>query len=921
MERFFNKNTKIACAIVSLVLVVCFLARATVFYIDKNAQQEAETDKVVTSDELNQETLQEIATTISEKSDELLAGGRDTFTILEIVPDLSYQTMGYLIGGKEPVGQEGMITLVNRELTNVQHLVGKTESEKMPITLVPNGLKLEYLENKTDYRDNVGPKRDNKWQRVRFAEAIDADAEDVPGYFEKVTEKNGLYAIEVLNSKFMPAKNGKGSYMPNIIKMVCRMDVPGTVNVNLADNYTGYDFTPVFEIKEGETQKGYIICQFSKNADGLYVMDFDNPNMSSFASMTSDEISVFLQNNPDTWTQLAFRLYDEDADADAGLQKYDVVFRYTEYSAGGTSGAVVPVFYDYDINNTYFEPGSGQYTAELKLNSEGEYYSRVVAGKNGLYNATVTDYKITMPTMNSNDYPVDCDKKFCWVFHPYDTSTMTGTPEPTLEGYEDGRFEVEDFKGVTTGGKNYKGYYCKDSFRNNEWFKLICLAAGGYVYDYTKSVKENLDLGKNYIRNYDRAHTIQILTETPNDVTLEMIENADLIYVNNTQPFENMTAVYKSIMGNTYVDKHGNTVTCGRDWPGDFTSFPIVAKMYTDAMLKERAVMLSVTLENNYAQRNCNLFKLYYMFTAFKNVHNFEYFFRSMWDPAEPRPGFNYLDETTGNVIVRMPPTNKYQGSTASCGEFRNRVLTGSDLTNYASAMAAATTPAQKAAVEQQYFNYLSQPYAQNAYWNDYDFKVSYGWGNEPPEFAWGNQNNSWVGNLADSERFLVTTWYTTGFFSNITNMHDIYTILHSDSYALALTNASFTSETDAVIYVDEFDDSYDIFYIINGEAVFYNLPVTEKLSIYVDVDGDGAIDALSTPVYVRDNPPLNENPDVMFYPGASWDAKPTMGTNNRMHFILVAEGYKEALSGIRKVPVKSTVSVQVIVRDLFDLD
>ena len=121
-----------------------------------------------------------------------------------------------------------------------------------------------------------------------------------------------------------------------------------------------------------------------------------------------------------------------------------------------------------------------------------------------------------------------------WVFHTVSSDETNGITK--LEELEDGKIP----KRIYVYNQNRKNrYYAQHGFVSNEWFKLLIYMAneddtqGLAAADYAagKSGKEILERYKDNIAAFDQKYRIEIIQRTPSKLTVDEVENADLIYI------------------------------------------------------------------------------------------------------------------------------------------------------------------------------------------------------------------------------------------------------------------------------------------------------------------------------------------------------------------------------------------------------
>lgn len=305
-----------------------------------------------------------------------------------------------------------------------------------------------------------------------------------------------------------------------------------------------------------------------------------------------------------------FRLYSEAADKDTvknGDTIYEVNFSHTKVREGSyilnpatvqgnidanLTGAVEKIFFEYagdglGIHDVVFiYAPNGKYAAEVMNVSDGEgryaltsteadeesLYEYSGKGK-GDYSKVVTKIDclgIDYDTDNAGWYgkgaqPVgvcigrtEADSTVemgDWVFHTVSEAEVNGVTK--IEELENG--SVPSNKKIYVYEQNRKHcYYARNSFKNNEWFKLLIylgeekgLAADAYANGKTGA--EVLDMYRAELEAFNKSYRIEIIQRTPDALTVDEVNNADLIYMSAAVGIDGFAqqSVYDEI--NSYI--------------------------------------------------------------------------------------------------------------------------------------------------------------------------------------------------------------------------------------------------------------------------------------------------------------------------------------------------------------------------------
>lgn len=248
-----------------------------------------------------------------------------------------------------------------------------------------------------------------------------------------------------------------------------------------------------------------------------------------------------------------------------GIGSHDVVFIYAQ--AGGYSGKVTEV-----------SEGEGRYALASTAVKEDELYEFLGKGQ-GDYSKVVTridclgvDYNKTDEGwygFTSPEPPIGVsigrpyeqavlEEKGAWVFHTVSSDEANGITK--IEELEGGKIPAN--KRIYVYGQNRKNcYYARNTFKNNEWFKLLIymaddsdtksLAADAYAAG--KTGQEVVEMYRDKIQEFDKSYRIEIIQRTPGNLTVEEVNSADLIYMSREVGIYGMAskAEYEKI--NSYI--------------------------------------------------------------------------------------------------------------------------------------------------------------------------------------------------------------------------------------------------------------------------------------------------------------------------------------------------------------------------------
>lgn len=962
-----SKSHKTITAALALLLVVCIGAGLFVQYgTDLFFTSEEETELLIPEEEVAEETV----VVRPEKDDENLyrpQGDPGVYEILEIVPGPEFSFFKQIIGGMEPY--PGAL----RWLANAgggSHIMSKDQYGSTPFYIVENGVKKEYLgdpknQKASDYAGKVGEKKSGLYEVMTYPEEITGQGTGTlkPGHFEYIGGGNGIYALTKKNGsvpdlteEWVPVENGR--YVPVYVTTKegqktyyefynqSRIDKGGWIDTT---KLSGAFFDAVFEYWKKRTQdtweNGYFVTSVAPdNKNGEYVLDEENTAALLGADATSfDEKLAKEMNKAASQRKIVYRRFDPDRDTGDGVLRYNLTFDYGQ-------GAV-----DYGIVDFTVNPEGGKFQALLT----GDLYQLAPDGETGQFEKRIT--KFTMEAM-----AITGAEKGEWVWIP-------GAPEDpgiytTQDEYKDGKGSLwspnfsDNVVHVKEDGKTVckRGYYCMNDFRNNEWFKLRCIPTG-YTYDTKKTVEENMAAADSAIKNFEKNEKIHVTTVRPEEVTTAMIERAEVIYFGNTDPLNDL---FPALVG------HGDIATAPAEkYDSDLKEFSMVRDLYDYCMSKEKAIMLNVSVGDQGATTNIG--KLYMLLSTYEDPRTMRMFFNDY-------PGFNKIDQN-GNMIHNTTVANS------------NNVYYTLESEERFKESCKGKTPAQVESAREKRYHINTKPLEQRRKedWTRGDFLVVDG-----EKLADGSSVNTDIGGefslnwghfdgthkpdqVVDNERYLIFQWCGQNFLQDFTNMPVIQKILRRDEFNVTVTNAVMNSKWEDVIYVDEFDEKYNIYYLITAFNTLYKLPEVEKVEIFVDdidasgiqngkldpgidfIDsgdpengyvgkGNGRLDKNEpTMPYIEicasgvaQNPnvkgysavdpngaSLNFREDVEFYPGYAIDVKDQMGGKRERNFFIRVVGKQERGKVDRNTgkPIPETVTAQtavtVIIRDMFELN
>lgn len=200
-------------------------------------------------------------------------------------------------------------------------------------------------------------------------------------------------------------------------------------------------------------------------------------------------------------------------------------------------------------------------------------------------------------------------------------------------------------------------FYCQDGLQNNEWFKLLCYANNpmdeegttpyseirdGVGYDFSKTVEDNLtnEVTKQVLNAFDKQFRIEIIQKQPQNLTVEDVKSADLIYISNQEAINGLSHHWNSL-SDAIVDE--DLPYCDWDTYCPLTeerdiSTDVLMALYDECIYEQNRALIvahSVTKEDRNNEVSWpierNLTKLYHMMNFFDEALNWAYFMPELY--------------------------------------------------------------------------------------------------------------------------------------------------------------------------------------------------------------------------------------------------------------------------------------------------
>lgn len=831
---------------------------------------------------------------------------REVFRIIEVIPHDACSIFPYMIDWKTeeeynrnvPIGYEGLVYGATHS-GNVQIFEPEKSTPSKAYAVVEDGLKRDFLtsyevEFTTKYNKNNG-----YWWREDNTNSILKEN----GYFEYVGEGKGLYYINTsmitgedkaengINHELQAVpRSGKeeksGEYDVKEPRYYWAQDYNGDVAFPTTDieSRTGFNYDMIF--RNGEKRGAYRAYEVSEKTEtaageeGAYDYfvkvkagaeknyDFVKHKGGNYAIRDGGFVHVgigkggYIIENNGIFSSVSWSSQDEIIFeyAGEGLGIYDVSFIY---AADDTSKAAL---YSPEIRRV--SNGTGRYAltsasrdssapgnaaAPEYVKSDAGDYSNIItyidfAGidytdKTNGYYATTQPYGAGVRIGRTiSDYGTEMGG---WVFHEMEDVAGHGyTKLKDVAGKK--AFEAGDRIYVNGQSRIYR-YYCRNSFRNNEWFKLLCYLdnpgnpslaysdnSNGMGYDTGKTSAENLVKAKNILKSFDNTFRIEVLQRTPGEVTKEEVESAALIYISDAAGIESIVQEWNNISG--YLEDNGQSglkplpsrVGNSNDFrfEDDFKNDVLLA-IYDRCIYKnEGALMATVGLREHYMENKTytaavqNLGKLTFFMDLMEDARDFAYFIEGYEETSDT---FSLIHQDDEGDTLGIELWSKQQGHD-KYGSLKDMYNVARD---------------GESGIERCFhIDHFEAPREAE------EAGITVSW--KGSEYT----GHSSVGTVLEGETKYYSHWYSVSSF-NGDELHKIWQILHNrknkGKIVVQITNASLTYGDDKkrVIYADEFyEESFNIKYkILLRGAIIELSPALSDTRIFFDDNDNGVWD------------------------------------------------------------------------------
>lgn len=835
---------------------------------------------------------------------------REVFRIVEVIPHDACSIFPYMIDWKTeeeynrniPIGYEGL-TYGTAHTGNVQIFeIENQTTPSRPYSLVIGGIQSDFLKNYDVTFTDINNKGTGHWWReVGIDSTTKKEIEKSgSGYFEYVGENKGLYYIDTKTIK-EEGKNGisyemqalprsgsdmgKGDYGVKKPRYYWAKDYSGNPDYPTDDilSQTDFNYDLIFEAGDSSgkgTYRAYSVAEeggeyFAKLKEGSESKyKFESYKGGNYTKI--DNVYTYVGIGNEKGNYIVDREMIADAISHAQFEEID--FEYA-----GEENGIYQVSFIYagntDIEETLYtvnikkvSNGKGRYALtsasksndkitspvyELKENGD---YSKVVinidfAGldyedkskeKNGYY-ATTSPFSPGVRIGSNNN---QVNEVGSWVFH--EMSSMSEEEYTKLIDVTNKTSFTPGDKIYVTGQKRIYRYYCRNSFQNNEWFKLLCYFNNpegptgedaipysnndnGKGFDTSISSSKNLVKAKKLLDEFDHNNRIEVIQRTPGALTKEEVENADLIYISDNAGIESLTQEWKNISA-FLIDNDqlglqplpsGVKASLDFKFDDDLSNDVLLAIYDKCIYTRESALMVNQNLCLNYMEdtrkaAEKNLGKLIFFVDLMYNARDFAYFIDGYDQICDD---FNMIHNNGGKKVLGIEVWPKQLN--------RDQYGNMSYMYNFKRGGDSET-------ITRWIPEYFELPF-------DSEISISLkgsGGGNS-------YEGQSSVNQVYKDETKYYMERYAVASFENLDKMLNIWTILHNRNsggkLVVEITNAELTYGEDKkrVIYADEFDpDSFLVKYkILLRGASSGNVSELNDTIIYFDDNENGICD------------------------------------------------------------------------------
>lgn len=486
---------------------------------------------------------------------------------------------------------------------------------------------------------------------------------------------------------------------------------------------------------------------------------------------------------------------------------------------------------DYALTTTTAKgDGTAEYSDKEGVEGADYDYAEVIlniGAFKGQTNETVDGYSRMGVTVGNTYTGIECGG---WVFVPLKSAEdMEQTFLKDVKKDAIGKNSNTDAyftpgnRIYVTGQERVNRFYCKDGLQNNEWFKLLCYSnnpeddskpysevINGVGYDFEKTVAENLnnEITQQLIEAFDGQFRIEIIQKEPQNLTVDDVKSADLIYISNQEGINGMSLNWNTISGKLKDEELpycGWSTYCKLTDEQDISTDVLMA-LYDECIYKRNRALIvahSVLKENGDSEKTWpitrNLTKLYHMMNFFDEALSWAYFMPDMYP------------EVANKNFSRIRAPKDYKTATVD-------VYKGGDYATFNSVFVE-----EEETEEKEYPRYKLEEWDKSYFevWKTYAYSADNLDDSLVNGFQYKNDIGYWANIVQDGETKLTVKYYIDPIFMSATTKDSIWKILRnrqldSSMLVVEVTNGEVTGETipRRVIYADEFDpQSFDIKY------------------------------------------------------------------------------------------------------------
>lgn len=483
--------------------------------------------------------------------------------------------------------------------------------------------------------------------------------------------------------------------------LVVNPSTPSAVTVSVDDWAPGFAYYKkgnyqVAEATKDDTNGAFVRIDDNKNSDNYtnategingsgYFIAYSNAYAGAqrydviFEKTSTAGTGNYVANSQTNWLN-ATTYYFEYVGDNKG--RYDMPFIYTTDTTYTRYDAeILEVEHNqgrYALTSTEANPDGSPVYVDKDASGQPCDYSKVVTNIN-FYNELNWDKNDSTRTKGITLGGNSWNEWGGWVFHSVTDSSQMGVTKLSrvykdlvgVNSNTDTFFTVGDRIYVNNQRRVYR-YYTRNSYLNNEWFKLLCYSdnpkdmekpysemVDGVGYDVNQTAEWNLEqtAAKELISAFDNKFRIEIVQMTPDELTPEDVEEADLLYFSSREGIEGLTNSWSQInqhlvdQGLDALPAIGSNLKGGGvfSYTSDISNETLFAIYKACIYERTTALMLNRTIRTDYTYvpASANLMKLYYFMDYFKEAREWAYFIE---DYPDYRNTYSTIRQSHGGV-------------------------------------------------------------------------------------------------------------------------------------------------------------------------------------------------------------------------------------------------------------------------------